>query len=117
MQWCSVGRMGMKMNLNYLVPALGGFFPDFISSHTMNKGGSLSQQIRRIPTPVALAIGIICGLIFSRLLSWTTVGIWHTLSHAYALMCAIRQQRLCGVVATSLRVTSRRVDTIFNYQH
>ena len=83
----------------------------------MNKGGGLSQQIRRIPTPVALGIGIVCGLIFSRLLSWTTVSIRLATFRANALIYTIRQQPLYGEVAISLRVTSRRVDSMFSYQH
>lgn len=31
-------------------------------------------QMRRIPTPVALAIGVLFGFLFSRVLPWTTVS-------------------------------------------
>ncbi|PPQ85557.1 hypothetical protein CVT25_006727 [Psilocybe cyanescens] len=39
-----------------------------LSKATMRGGGMMSTQLRKIPTPVALAIGIL----FARLLPWTT---------------------------------------------
>ncbi|KAJ7683913.1 glycosyltransferase family 69 protein [Mycena olivaceomarginata] len=41
-----------------------------MNSKSRNTG--VAGQLRRIPTPVALLIGILFGLLFSRLLPWTT---------------------------------------------
>ncbi|KAF4613279.1 hypothetical protein D9613_010859 [Agrocybe pediades] len=38
----------------------------------MLKSTGVVQQLRRLPTPVALAIGILFGFLFARLLPWTT---------------------------------------------
>lgn len=40
---------------------------------TIMKAG-LTHQLRRVPTPIALAVGILFGFLFGRLLPWTTVS-------------------------------------------
>ncbi|KAJ7594157.1 glycosyltransferase family 69 protein [Mycena floridula] len=40
----------------------------------MAKQSPLSSQLRRIPTPVALAIGVLVGMILARLLPWNTTS-------------------------------------------
>ena len=42
----------------------------------MTKQAGLTQM-RRIPTPVALTIGILFGFLFSRVLPWNTVSYTH----------------------------------------
>ncbi|KAK0460589.1 glycosyltransferase family 69 protein [Desarmillaria tabescens] len=38
----------------------------------MNKQNGVIQQIKKVPTPIALAIGIFVGMIFARLFPWTS---------------------------------------------
>lgn len=50
-----------------------GKFPAFATTTTSMNNGGLANQLRRLPPPVALAIGILCGFLVARLLPWTTV--------------------------------------------
>jgi alpha-1,3-mannosyltransferase len=58
-----------------------------MNSKSRNTG--VVGQLRRLPTPVALLIGVLCGLLFSRLLPWSTsTATWR----GYTIVAKSRQQ-------------------------
>lgn len=78
---------------------------------------SLTRQLRRTPTSIALTIGILCGFIFGRLLPWTRVGYdfdipitahkYNTISH--------RLQRLPGGVVIYHPNLINKLDNLSEY--
>ncbi|KAJ6588303.1 capsular associated protein [Mycena capillaripes] len=58
-------------------------------SKSRNSGGSVAAQFHKLPTPVALLIGIIIGLLVSRVLPWSTsTATWK----GYNVVAKSRQQ-------------------------
>lgn len=97
----------------------------------------LQNQLRRIPPPIALAVGILFGFLFARLLPWTSVSgtffianyVWHRqrilamcwtwfeYEHCVLSFCLCRHRRPCGEVGTFLQKRASTVDSLSNYRH
>ncbi|KAJ7201054.1 capsular associated protein [Mycena pura] len=59
-----------------------------MNSSSRNSAG-IARQLRRLPTPVALVVGVLFGLFFARLLSWTTST---TTWRGHTVVAKFRQQ-------------------------
>ncbi|KAJ7845917.1 capsular associated protein [Mycena leptocephala] len=68
-----------------------------MNSKSRNTG--VVGQLRRLPTPVALLIGVLCGLLFSRLLPWSTsTATWR----GYTILPTLDQRQRIFHLLTSL---------------